>query len=84
MNVHGRWESAADDERCLAWCRKLFKDTAPFATGGAYINFLTQEEEQRVRDAYGPSYNRLVDLKNKYDPTNLFRLNPNIRPTVTA
>lgn len=84
MNVHGRWESASEDERCLAWCRKLFKDTAPFATGGVYINFLTEEEEQRVRDAYGPSYNRLVELKNKYDPANLFRLNPNIRPSVTA
>jgi hypothetical protein len=48
------------------------------------MNFLTQEEEQRVRDAYGPSYDRLVQLKNKYDPANFFRLNPNIRQTVHA
>ena len=80
MNVHGRWENAKDDKRCIAWCRELFDATTPFATGGVYVNFMTEEEGQRVEDAYGDSYKRLVDLKRKYDPTNLFRLNQNIEP----
>ena len=84
MNVHGRWESAAEDDSCIAWCRELFQDMTPFATGGVYVNFMTEEEDDRVRAAYGDSYDRLVELKNRYDPSNLFRLNQNIRPAETA
>ena len=80
MNVHGRWEDAADDEKCIAWCRELFDATKPFATGAVYVNFMTEEEGQRVEEAYGDGYGRLVELKNKYDPNNMFRLNQNIRP----
>ncbi|KPK01813.1 MAG: FAD-linked oxidase [Gemmatimonas sp. SG8_28] len=80
MNVHGRWDAAADDEKCIGWCRELFDATKPFATGAAYVNFMTEEEDERVQEAYGDSYGRLVELKNKYDPNNLFRLNQNIRP----
>jgi FAD/FMN-containing dehydrogenase len=80
MNVHGRWEDAADDAKCIGWCRELFDATKPFATGAAYVNFMTEEEGQRVEEAYGDGYKRLVELKNKYDPNNLFRLNQNIRP----
>ena len=82
MNVHGRWDAPDKDAACIAWARGLFQAAAPFATGGAYVNFMTQEENDRVRAAYGANYKRLVDLKNKYDPTNLFRLNQNIAPTV--
>lgn len=80
MNVHGRWESAAEDEGCIAWAREFFAKSQPFASAGAYINFLTQEEADRIADAYGATYKRLVDLKKKYDPTNLFRMNQNIKP----
>ncbi len=80
MNVHGRWENASDDDRCVGWCRELFDAATPYATGGVYVNFMTEEEEQRVAEAYGDSYQRLVDLKNKYDPNNMLRLNQNIRP----
>jgi FAD/FMN-containing dehydrogenase len=80
LNVHGRWESAADDERCIAWAREFFAKSQPFASGGAYINFLTEEETGRIADAYGATYKRLVELKKKYDPTNLFRMNQNIKP----
>ncbi|NIM51278.1 MAG: FAD-binding protein [Gemmatimonadales bacterium] len=80
MNVHGRWEDAADDEKCIAWCRQLFDATNPYAMGAVYVNFMTEEEGQRVREAYGDGYARLVELKNKYDPDNLFRLNQNIQP----
>jgi FAD/FMN-containing dehydrogenase len=81
MNVHGRWDNAADDDRCIAWCRELFDASTPYATGGVYVNFMTEEEQQRVQEAYGDSYDRLVQLKNKYDPKNMFRLNQNIQPT---
>jgi FAD/FMN-containing dehydrogenase len=81
MNVHGRWQDAADDEDCIAWCRELFQATAPFATGGVYVNFMTEEEGDRVESAYGESYSRLVALKDRYDPGNLFRFNQNVKPS---
>jgi len=80
MNVHGRWESADDDERGIAWARAFFAKAKPFASRGAYINFMTEEEGDRVEFAYGAAYDRLVALKKKYDPTNFFRMNQNIKP----
>lgn len=80
MNVHGRWETAAEDTACVAWCRQIFDAMTPYSTGGVYVNFLTAEEGGRVKEAYGSGYDRLVTLKRKYDPTNLFRLNQNIKP----
>ncbi len=84
MNVHGRWSDPAKDDSSIAWCRDLFASTAPFATGEAYVNFLTDEEGDRLEDAYGDSYQRLVELKNRYDPGNLFRMNQNIPPTTAG
>ncbi|HCY64568.1 MAG TPA: FAD-linked oxidase [Oxalobacteraceae bacterium] len=80
MNVHARWESPAEDERCITWAREFFAKSQPFASGGAYINFLTHDEADRIAFAYGATYNRLVELKKKYDPTNFFRMNQNIKP----
>jgi hypothetical protein len=54
----------------------------PFASGGVYVNFLGEERKGQVQAAYGVNYERLVALKNTYDPTNFFSLNQNIRPTV--
>lgn len=82
MNVHGRWADPAKDEACIGWARSLWQAAAPFATGSVYVNFLTQEEGSRVRDAYGENYERLVQLKNKYDPKNVFGVNQNIKPTL--
>jgi len=79
MNVHGRWESSADDQKCIAWARELFKASTPFASAGAYVNFMTEEEGDRVAAVYGANYPRLVEVKKKYDPNNLFHLNQNIR-----
>jgi FAD/FMN-containing dehydrogenase len=84
MNVHGRWDDPANDEKCIGWARALFQAASPFSTGSVYVNFLTQDEPDRVRAAYGENYDRLVALKNKYDPTNLFRVNQNIRPSAAA
>jgi len=81
MNVHGRWDDASDDDRCTAWCRELFDATTPFATGGVYVNFMTEEESSRIEDgAYAGIYDRLGQLKGKYDPDNVFRMNHNIAP----
>jgi hypothetical protein len=80
MNVHARWESATEDERCIAWARQFFAKSQPFASGGAYINFLTQDETTRIAFAYGAAYHRLMEVKKKYDPANLFRMNHNIKP----
>jgi FAD/FMN-containing dehydrogenase len=80
MNVHGRWEDSADDENCIAWAREFFKKSAPYASAGAYVNFMTEEESDRVAAAYGSNYDRLVQIKKKYDPENVFHLNQNIKP----
>ena len=80
MNVHGRWDNPANDTKCINWARELFQAATPFATGGVYVNFMTQEEQGRVRAAYGSNYDRLVSLKKKHDPQNLFRTNQNIQP----
>ncbi|MGC2063625.1 MAG: FAD-binding oxidoreductase [Thermodesulfovibrionales bacterium] len=80
MNVHGRWEDPVDDKRCIGWARDYFNASAPFASGGVYVNFLTADEGDRVRSAYGPNYDRLARVKRKYDPDNLFRVNQNIKP----
>ncbi|RPI39688.1 MAG: FAD-linked oxidase, partial [Betaproteobacteria bacterium] len=52
------------------------------ATGSVYVNFLTAEESARIGAAYGPNHARLVTIKNRYDPTNLFRMNQNIQPSI--
>lgn len=80
MNVHTRWLDPQDDARCLAWAREFFKAAAPHAAGGVYINFLNEDEVDRIAEAYGPNYARLKEIKAKYDPDNLFRSNQNIRP----
>ena len=77
----------AEAKRCAHWARGFWEAMQPFSTGGVYVNYLGQEVDEgaeRVKAAYGPEkYARLQALKNTYDPTNLFRLNQNIRPTTT-
>ncbi|MCC6069482.1 FAD-binding oxidoreductase [Massilia sp. GCM10020059] len=82
MNVHTRWLDPAEDAACLAWAREFFKAAAPHAAGGVYINFLNEDEADRIAAAYGPNYRRLKEVKAQYDPDNLFRSNQNIRPGV--
>jgi FAD/FMN-containing dehydrogenase len=80
MNVHTRWQDAAEDTHCIAWARELFDRTARFATGGVYVNFMPEDEGGRVKNAFGQSYDRLARIKAEVDPTNLLRMNMNIRP----
>ena len=80
MNVHGRWSDVADDEHVRGWARQVFKNLAPHATGSGYVNFLTEDEGERVAASYGANYARLQQLKQRFDPANLFRMNLNIAP----
>jgi FAD/FMN-containing dehydrogenase len=82
MNVHGRWETAAEDQRCIGWARDFYAATKPFASNGVYVNFMTADESDRIPAAYGSNYGRLAEVKAKYDPDNLFRANQNIQPAV--
>jgi FAD/FMN-containing dehydrogenase len=82
VNVNAVWtEEDPDAERHIAWAREYFDALQPHAGGRVYVNFLGEEGGTRVRQAYGArNYERLVELKRAYDPTNLFRLNQNIEP----
>src|SRR5262245_11449548 len=80
--IVGMWDDPAVDEPNIRWVRELWEALQPFSSGGVYVNYLGEEGTDRVRAAYGPAkYARLVALKNRYDPTNFFRLNQNIKPT---
>jgi hypothetical protein len=79
------WVDPAADGMNIGWTRALAEAMQPFSSGGAYITQLGVEAEEgadRIKDAFGPNYEQLVALKNKYDPTNLFRHNQNIKPVV--
>jgi FAD/FMN-containing dehydrogenase len=75
------WTDPAESEKHIRWADELWKTMQPFSSGGVYVNYLGDEGEDRVKAGYGTNYQRLVALKNKYDPTNLFRFNQNIVPT---
>jgi FAD/FMN-containing dehydrogenase len=82
VNVVSRWTDPAESELNMEWARLTYERLSPFATGGVYVNFLSGDEgSSRVRAAYGSNYDRLVALKSRYDPQNIFRLNQNIEPT---
>ena len=84
MNVHARWEDPALDTPSIAWARSVWRATETYAAAGAYVNFMTQDEQDRVRAAYGTNYERLAAVKAKYDPGNRFRVNQNIVPAMRA
>jgi FAD/FMN-containing dehydrogenase len=82
LNIVTKWHDPRESEKHVAWTRNLESAMRPFSTGGVYVNFLGEEGEDRVRSAYAPAkYDRLVALKNKYDPTNFFCMNQNIKPS---
>jgi FAD/FMN-containing dehydrogenase len=79
--ILGEWADPTTSAVNVQWVREVAAVTERFSTGGVYVNFLGEDGEERVRAAYGSHYQRLVALKRKYDPTNVFRLNQNIKPT---
>lgn len=74
------WQDPAESEDNIDWARRCYRTAEPFLENSAYVNYLGDEGEAKVRAAYGDNYARLVAIKNKYDPTNFFRLNQNIEP----
>ncbi len=79
--VLSQWTDPAMSDRCIAWARETYAEMAPFAAEGRYVNYLDDDEPgDPVRAAYGPNYQRLRELKTRYDPKNFFRMNQNIRP----
>jgi FAD binding domain/Berberine and berberine like len=83
-NLISNWTDASKDADNVAWARGFFDDLKPFSTGAAYANFLGDEHEDRSRDAFGQNYDKLAQLKLKYDPTNLFRQTQNVKPATAA
>lgn len=79
--VWAAWDKASESSRDVQAVRGFWRGLEPH-TSGYYVNTDVPDDEKRLRETYGGNYPRLVQLKNKYDPTNLFRLNANIRPTV--
>jgi len=76
------WNDPGEDERHIEWARRTWSAMRPFSTGGVYVNNLGDEGDERIVAAYGENYPRLLTLKRKYDPTNLFRSNQNITRSV--
>ncbi|MEU7415064.1 FAD-binding oxidoreductase [Streptomyces antibioticus] len=74
------WQDPAESAENMAWGRACYDAAEPFLDNGVYVNYLGDEGEARVRAAYGASYERLVEVKTRYDPTNLFRVNQNVTP----
>jgi hypothetical protein len=82
--ILSQWADPAKTERNVEWTRSFFEAMEPFLEDDVYVNNLGDEGEDRVKAAYGANYERLLALKGKYDPTNLFRLNQNIKPPSQA
>jgi FAD/FMN-containing dehydrogenase len=78
--IAGMWPEPADNEKNIGWVRDFYDATAPLSEEGGYINFMAEDDQDRIRANYRGNYDRLVEVKRKYDPDNLFRLNQNIKP----
>lgn len=72
----------ANKDQIITWTKAYWEALHPHSAGGAYVNFMMDEGQDRVKATYRDNYERLVAIKNKYDSTNLFRVNQNIEPTV--
>jgi len=78
------WDGPSDSEKNIQWTSECWEAMHPFLATGSYVNYVSDEGDAFARAAYGPNYDRLVALKNRYDPTNFFRMNHNIKPSLAA
>ncbi|MEN8230504.1 MAG: FAD-binding oxidoreductase [Bacteroidota bacterium] len=82
LNIHTRWRDPSDDSRAIKWAKDFHEATRPYSQG-VYVNFLSEEGADRVKEAYTEEvWERLVEAKNRWDPENTFRMNQNIAPAV--
>ena len=79
--IISQWTEPAQTDDCIAWARQTYDSLRPHMADSAYVNYLDIDDGNRVRAAYGPNYDRLRELKRRYDPDNLFHLNQNIPPS---
>lgn len=82
IGILAQWSDPAESAQQIAWTRGLAAALEPFGSGAYLLNFLAADDDDRVRAAFGPSYERLVAVKNRYDPSNFFSINQNIKPTI--
>jgi hypothetical protein len=80
FNILSHWTKVSEDAANIAWTRRLFANLRPWMKPGVYVNFMSGDEEERAPEAYRDRWERLREIKTKYDPQNLFRLNQNIPP----
>jgi FAD/FMN-containing dehydrogenase len=78
--IAGMWPDPADNDANTTWVRDFYAALAPYSEEGGYVNFMGSDDQERIRANYAGNYDRLVEVKRKYDPDNLFRLNQNIKP----
>jgi hypothetical protein len=81
VSIDNIWEDPAENEAQIGWTRSFYDALTPHLSGGVYLNWASEESGDRIRHAYGANYDRLVALKDRYDPTNFFRKNQNIKPS---
>jgi FAD/FMN-containing dehydrogenase len=78
--IAGMWPDPSQNEANIKWVRDYYAATSPHSEEGGYVNFMAGDDQDRIKANYRGNYERLVDVKRKYDPDNLFHLNQNIRP----
>jgi len=79
--IVSQWTNQRETEQNIAWARETFESLRPHMTDRSYVNNLTAEDGQKVHEVWGANYRRLVTVKRRYDPDNIFRLNHNIDPS---
>jgi hypothetical protein len=82
VGILTQWTDPAESERHINWTRQVAETIRPFSSGAFFLNFLGEEGEDTIKAAFGPNYERLQAIKKKYDPTNFFQINQNIKPAV--
>jgi FAD/FMN-containing dehydrogenase len=78
--ISGAWRDPAANDRNIRWVREYHEAVRPYSEEGGYVNFMSGDDQDRVSINYGANYDRLVALKSRYDPGNLFQMNQNIKP----
>lgn len=78
--IAGMWPDAQDNERNIGWVRDYWEAIHPHSEDGGYVNFMAGDDQARIRDNYRDNYDRLAQVKARYDPENLFHMNQNIEP----
>jgi hypothetical protein len=84
LGILAQWTRPEETDRHVAWARAFADDMSAYRSGDYLLNFLGEGEDEAIKAAFGPNYLRLVEVKTKYDPANLFRVNQNIQPAAVA